>query len=139
METFILALHAVGAGVVLAIVLISVVFALKEPLSRENLNLLLRIRNWGTYAVIFQVLSGLYLFFQKFEHLKSDKIFWIKMVLFAIDGLTATAVIRKKLKRASAGQEELDSQIKRVQFWTLVSLLIVISIILLGIVLTESH
>lgn len=135
-HTIVLALHVIGAGLMLGVVFFAFLIALKKTLDPSKLSVLKNIYVFGTVAAIWQAVTGVILYFQEDGAFRDSKIFWLKIGLFIFDGIIAMLVIDRKIKMVeSESKGEVD--LKNTYLWNLLSLLIIISIITLGVFLTE--
>jgi hypothetical protein len=133
LHDLVLLLHILGAGVVIGVVFFSLVLAFKKPLDPSWLGVLKFIRRFGTMAVGWEVLTGLYLAFSESDEVFSSKIFWIKMGLIVVDGFLAQAVIGRKLSEAQSGVDA-----KGLKLATLVSALVILLVVTLGFLIANS-
>ena len=136
MHTIILALHIIGAGLMLGVVFFALVIYFKKSLEPSVLAILRTILLFGTIGAIWQVITGLYLFFNERSEFQDSQIFWIKIGLFILDGILALFIIDRKIKTAEA-RAKGEIILKDVRSWGLLSLMIILSIIILGVYLTE--
>lgn len=114
LQTIVLALHVIGSGL-----MIGVVFFV-----------------FGTVAAIWQTVTGLILYFGEGDEFKDSKIFWIKIGLFILDGIIALLIIDRRIKTIES-KSKGEVNLQNTFLWNLLSVLIVISIITLGVFLTE--
>lgn len=137
MHTIILALHVIGSGLMLGVVFLSFMIVIKKVIDPTKLSLLKNLYVFGTVGAIWQVITGLILYFQEPDEFKTSNIFWIKMGLFVLDGIIALAIIDRKIKSAASAKTKGDVDLMKTYIWNLVSLLIISSIITLGVFLVE--
>ncbi|HLB95375.1 MAG TPA: hypothetical protein VJK26_00525 [Patescibacteria group bacterium] len=136
MHTIALSLHIIGAGLMLGVVFFSLVIAFRKTFDPTRLGIFKTIRTFGTVAAIWQILTGLYLYFGEAEEFRESRIFWFKMGLFVLDGILAVLIIGRQIKRAEA-QQKGELNLSQLPYWGLVSLVIIITVIVLGVFLTE--
>ena len=136
LHIIVLSLHVVGAGIMLGVVFFAFLTALKKTLDQSQLAVLKNFYIFGTVGAIWQIITGIILYLQEDGEFKDSKIFWTKIGLFVLDGIVAVLVVDRKIKSVEAGSKgEID--FGNTYLWTLLSLLIIISIITLGVFLTE--
>lgn len=135
-HTIVLALHVIGASMMFGVVLFAFVVTFKKTLDPSKLSVLKNFYLFGTVGAIWQVATGVILYLQEGGEFAESKLFWTKIGLFVLDGIVAVLVIDRKVKQAdqeSKGEVSLGS----TNYWALFSLLIIITIIILGVFLTE--
>lgn len=109
---------------------------LEKKLDSVKLSVLKKIYVFGTAAAIWQAVTGVILYLQEDGEFKDRKIFWLKVGLFLLDGIVAVGVIDRKIKMIEP-KSRGNVNLNKTYLWNLFSLLIVISIITLGVFLTE--
>lgn len=137
MHTIILALHVIGSGLMFGVVFFSFMIVMKKVIDPSKLALLKNIYVFGTVGAIWQVITGLILYFQEPDEFKTSNIFWIKMGLFVLDGIIALAIIDRRIKSATSPQTKDDVNFMNTYLWSLLSLLIILSVVTLGVFLVE--
>ena len=133
----VLALHIIGAGLMLGVVFFAFIIALKKTLDPSKLSILKNIYIFGTVGAIWQTITGIILYFQEAGEFRESIIFWTKIGLFLLDGILALLVIDRKIKsieKKSKGEANLGN----IYLFALLSLMIIVSIIILGVFLTEN-
>lgn len=136
LHTFVLALHVIGAGLMLGVVFFAFLIVLKRNLDPSKLSILKNIYVFGTVAAIWQTVTGVILYLQEDGEFRDSKIFWVKIGLFLLDGIIAVGIVDRKIKMIESGSKG-NVDLKNTYLWNLFSLLIIISIITLGVFLTE--
>lgn len=139
MHTILIALHIIGSGIMLGVVFTSLIIVFKKTLSQESIGILKRIRLFGTIGAVWQVITGLILFFQEKGEFIESTIFWVKMGLFVLDGVFAVLIIGSKIKKAEAQAKGQTLDVSGVPLWAMVSLVIILTIIILGVFLTGTN
>jgi uncharacterized membrane protein len=137
MHTFLLTLHVVGAGILAGGVVFSIILAIKGQIGIERLKIIQSIRNISIGAVALQVVTGFILYSLGADEFKRNLFFWIKMALFVLDGIIAVLIVDRKIKLISAASATSPIALGKIPLWLLVNLVIVLSIITLGVMITE--
>lgn len=136
LHTIVMVLHVIGAGLMFGVVFFAFLIVLEKNLDQSRLAVLKKIYVYGTVAAIWQAVTGVILYFQEDGEFKDSKIFWVKIGLFLLDGIVAVGIIDRKIKMIES-QSKGNVDLKNTYLWNLFSLLIIISIITLGVFLTE--
>ena len=123
MHTLFLILHIIGAGVIIGVVVFSILLNINERVSEERLKIFQMVRLTGTIAAGWLLATGLVLYFQEAEELKSNILFWIKMGLFVLDGIIAVLIIDRKVKKVP---------VPNLTVWAIINALIIFAIVTLG-------
>src|SRR3989344_1481674 len=135
-HTIVLVLHVIGAGLMLGTVFFAFIIALKKVLDPSKLSLLKNIFVFGTIGAIWQTITGIILYFQEKDEFEDSKIFLVKIVLFILDGIVALLIIDRRIKAIEA-KSKGEINLEKTYLWNLLSLLIIVSVITLGVFLTE--
>lgn len=136
LQTIVLTLHVIGAGLMLGVVFFAFLIVLEKNLDSVKLSVLKKIYIFGTVAAIWQLITGVILYFLDDGEFRDSKMFWLKIGLFLLDGIVAVGIVDRKIKTVeSKSKGNVDFQ--KTYLWNLFSLLIVISIITIGVFLTE--
>lgn len=88
----------------------------------------------GLLAAIWQVITGIGLYFLEPEEFYGNWLFWTKIGLFLIDGILANRVIDLRVREV-AGRDEEKTPASVLSTAFLVSFLILASIVTLGVLL----
>ena len=136
LHTIVLALHVIGAGLMLGVVFFAFIIVCKKVLDPSKLLILKNIFIFGTVGAIWQTITGIILYFQEGGEFKDSKIFWVKIGLFVLDGIVALLIIDRRIKIIES-ESKSEANLGKTYLWSLLSLLIIISIIILGVFLTE--
>lgn len=136
LHTIVLALHVIGAGLMLGTVFFAFIIAFKKVLDPSKLAILKNIFVFGTIGAIWQTATGIILYFQENGEFKDSKMFWVKIGLFILDGIVALLIVDRRIKTVESGSKG-EANLGKTYLWSLLSLLIIISIIILGVFLTE--
>ncbi len=136
LHTIVLALHVIGAGLMFGVVFFAFLLVLEKNLDSVKLSVLKKIYVFGTAAAIWQLVTGIALYFQGDGEFVDSKIFWLKIGLFLLDGVIAVGIIDRKIKTIESGSKG-NVDFKNTYLWNLFSLLVVLTIITLGVFLTE--
>lgn len=112
MHTILLFLHVLGAGVVVGIVVISF-FSVLRPLSATMLDRIGYIGKFGMWASVWQLATGIGLYALEPEEFNSNRLFWVKLALYVIEGTLAATLLVRKSREAGAqiakGQKPTNS------------------------------
>ena len=76
------------------------------------------------------------MYFQEKDEFEDSKIFLVKIVLFILDGIVALLIIDRRIKAIEA-KSKGEINLEKTYLWNLLSLLIIVSVITLGVFLTE--
>ncbi len=138
MHNIILALHVVGAGLMLGVVFFALVIVFPKVIDASRAALLKTVLKFGTVGAVWQTITGLILYFGEADEFKNSRIFWLKMVLFVADGILALLIIDRKIKAAEAQNQSAQDKINlgKLPLWSLASLMIILTVIILGVFLT---
>lgn len=136
MHNIVLALHVIGSGLMLGVVLFALLIYFKKSIDPYTLKNLKTIMLIGTVGAIWQLLTGLYLFLVELDEFKDSKIFWIKIILYFIDGILAVFIIDRKIKQVEKLAEK-ETSLNDLVSWGSLSLMIILSIIILGVYLKQ--
>lgn len=123
MHLLFLILHIIGAGVIIGVVVFSILLNIKEGVSVERLKIFQMVRLTGTIAAGWLLATGLVLYFQEAEELKSNILFWAKMGLFVLDGIIAVLIIDRKVKKAP---------VPNLTVWAIINALVLFAIVVLS-------
>jgi|GEM_PF-4630324 len=107
MHTTLLFLHVLGAGVIIGVSLISF-FSVWRSLSAVMLDRLGYIGRFAMWASMWQLITGIALYSLEPEEFSSNRLFWIKMALYVLQGVLAGALLNRKAKEA--GQQLAQGQ-----------------------------
>lgn len=135
LHDFILLLHIIGAGILIGVAVFSLVLSVSKSLTKERLQTIALIRQFGTYSVVLLFLSGVYLAWRHFGGWPTTLRFWTKMALIVVDGILAQVVIKQKINRAINEDEETFRN--NLPIWTAISALIIFMIVTLGFLTTS--
>ena len=101
-HTIVLALHIIGAGLMLGVIFCAFIIAFKKTLDASKLSILKNIFVFGTVGAIWQTITGVILYLQEDGEFKDSKIFWAKIGLFVLDGIVAVLIIDRRIKNIEA-------------------------------------
>lgn len=138
LHTIVLNLHVLGACLVVGSVVFALVMMSRQPFFRPNLALMNRVWHLAEGAVGLQLATGLYLFFAERSEFQNNPIFWIKMVLFVLDGYVSGRLIKQRMKQIEAESTGDTVDVAAVRSVTWLSVLIMLAIASLGVWLAES-
>lgn len=134
LHTIFLILHVLGAGLLVGVVFFSLVLSIKKPLDIARLKIIKYVGNFGVYAAVWLLLTGAVLFWNEHQEFQAKRLFWIKMVLFVVDGIIAERLIRTKVESAIASNNP-ESVSKSLPVWTYASALVIILIVSFGVLI----
>jgi len=137
MHLFVLILHVIGAGIFVGAVAVAAYVTFRSPLYSDRIQLLKPLQIIVPLATYAQLATGTYLFITNLEHFVYSELFWLKMILYAADGLLATFILKKRVE-ADLAQEEGEIKNNLRNFY-LLELLIVLLIISVAVTIGESH
>lgn len=136
-EQLILLLHILGAGVLIGVVFFSLMLTIKKPVTPEKLKMVSYIMKFGLYGSAWQLLTGLGLMYYNWADIKSLWIFWLKLGLYVLLGPISTQVIKVKVNKALAENDQAVADSLSVYTWMMV--LIVVAIVTIGFLLVENY
>lgn len=135
-HTIVLVLHITGAGLMIGVIFCAFIIALKKTIDASKLSVLKYIFAFGTVGAIWQTVTGVILYLQEDGEFRDSKIFWAKIGLFVLDGIIALLIIDRRIKNTKA-ETKGSINLGKTYLWILLSLLIIISIVTLGVFMTE--
>lgn len=137
MNTLILNTHILGAGFLLAVLVIAIFLLLHKPFARENLGSIRTVINIGAGAIIWQILTGAFLFSDRPQDFTTNILFWVKIGLFILDLILGLVLVNRKL-RAVEKNESLH-KVSRTSLitWTVINLVLTLVIIALSIMIAK--
>jgi len=134
---FVLILHVVGAGIFVGAITLAVYVTFRNPLYSARIQLLKPLQVIVPFATYAQLVTGTYLFLTNLEHFVYSELFWLKMILYAADGLLATFILKKRVETDLAqGEGEIKNNLRN---FYLLQLLIVLLIISVAVTMDEFH
>lgn len=137
MHLFVLILHVIGAGIFVGAVAVAAYLTFRSPLHSAGIQLLKPLQLIIPLATYAQLATGTYLFLTSLDHFVYSELFWLKMILYAADGLLATFILKKRVE-ADLAQEGGEIKNNLRNFY-LLELLIVLLIISIAVTIGESH
>lgn len=132
MDVFLLTLHLLGVGVLIGVVVITFFIGLSKEFSRESTVSFIKLRRIGSGGAALAILSGLLMAVPYYEGLLRSSLFLTKLALVFSDGLISQLIILPKLKEVLQSHRYAEAP-KAVAFWSLVSLVIVITIVAISV------
>lgn len=132
----VLILHVLGAGVVLGVVFFSVIAVIKPAVVAEQLDRLHFVGRFGMWASGWQFVTGVILYLQEPDELQENKIFWVKLGLYVVEGLFASIVLNRQLKKLQTGDQATIAPGKLTGV-LIVHALLIGAIIVLGVLIVE--
>ena len=137
MHLFVLILHVVGAGIFVGAITVAAYVTFRSPLDAARIALLKPLQVIVPLATYAQLATGSYLFLTNLDHFVYSELFWLKMMLYAADGLLATFILKKRVDMAFAqGGGEIKNNLRN---FYLLQLLIALLIISTAVTVGESH
>ena len=137
MHLFVLILHVVGAGIFVGAITVAAYVTFRNPLYSARIQLLKPLQVIVPFATYAQLVTGTYLFLTNLEHFVYSELFWLKMILYAADGLLATFILKKRVETDLAqGEGEIKNNLHN---FYLLQLLIVLLIISVAVTMDEFH
>lgn len=128
-----LILHVLGAGVVIGIVFFSLVLAMHpRDWSAAALDRLHFVGRFGMWASAWMLVTGLILAFQDWDTLRVSRVFWGKMVAYAVEGIFAGTLITRLVRQAKA-----ELRPRNLGTMMLIHALLILLIVSLGVLLVE--
>lgn len=136
LHTIVLILHVLGAGVVLGIVFLSVLAVLKPQLTAQHLDRLHFVGRFGMFASGWQFITGAILYLMEQDELKGNRVLWIKLGLYVVEGTFAAMVLNRELKRQHLEGEQTMPR-GRLMMILSVHAILIFAIAALGVVVVE--
>ncbi|MDP2720481.1 MAG: hypothetical protein Q8O75_00870 [bacterium] len=137
MHLFVLILHVVGAGIFVGAIAVAAYVTFRSPLYSTRIALLKPLQVIIPLATYAQLATGIYLFLINIDHFVYSEFFWLKMILYAADGLLATFILKKRVEADLAqGEGEIKNNLRN---FYLLQLLIALLIISFAVTVGESH
>jgi len=136
MHLFVLILHVIGAGIFVGAVAVAAYVTFRSPLYSDRIQLLKPLQVIVPLATYTQLATGTYLFLTNLEHFVYSELFWLKMILYATDGLLATFILKKRVEADLAQEGGIKNNLRN---FYLLELLIVLLIISVAVTIGESH
>jgi len=139
MENLLLILHILGAGVVIGTVCIGLFSVAKPPINAVSLDRLKFVYQFGIWGSGWQFVTGLILFLREPEEIGEHTIFWVKIALWFLLGITAGLFVRRQAMRAGKALAEGHTP-SHGGFFTLlcINFIIVVLIAAIGVTLVNS-
>lgn len=138
MELFFLTLHIIGAGILTGLVVITFLIAFRTDFSLKSLAFLNKVKFLGPATSGFQFLTGAILYWGERDELLENNYFWLKMILYLIEGTLAGLVIDRKIKQVQADPEKEASATRTLRWLYGIHALLIISIVVLGAVIANA-
>ena len=137
MHLFVLILHVVGAGIFVGAITVAAYVTFRSPLDAARIALLKPLQVIVPVATYAQLATGTYLLLINLDHFVYNELFWLKMMLYASDGLLATFILKKRVEADLAqGEGEIKNNLRN---FYLLELLIVLLIISVAVTMDEFH
>src|SRR3990172_4060313 len=105
MHLFVLISHVIGAGIFVGAITVAAYVTFRSPLDSARIRILKSLQVIVPFATYAQLVSGTYLLFTNLEHFFYSELFWLKMALYAADGLLATFILKERVAK-DLGQGE---------------------------------
>ena len=137
MHLFVLILHVIGAGIFVGAIAVAAYVTFRSPLYPARIQLLKPLQVIVPFATYAQLATGTYLFLTNLEHFVYSELFWLKMILYAADGLLATFILKKRVESdLEQGEGEIKNNLRN---FYLVQVLIALLIISVAVTIGEYH
>ena len=137
MHLSVLILHVVGAGIFVGAITVATYVTFRSPLYSARIALLKPLQVIIPLATYAQLATGTYLFLTNLEHFVYSELFWLKMILYAADGLLATFILKKRVEADLAqGEGQIKNNLRNSY---LLQLLIALLIISFAVTIGEAH
>lgn len=137
MHLLVLILHIIGAGVFVGGITVAAYVTFRSPLDSARIQVLRSLQIIIPFATYTQLVSGTYLLLTNLDHFFYNELFWLKMALYAADGLLATFILKERVDK-DLGQAEGEIKNNLRNFY-LLELLIALLIISFAVTIGESH
>ncbi len=134
LHTIVLILHVLGATVIIGIAFVSLIIQLRPPITHDLVILLDRIWKIAGITIGIQVLTGLYLAMSEWDKVSANPLFWVKIVLVFVVGLTIGLVSRSKFARMKDSDKPIAGDIRLA--W--LGLLVFAVVASIGVILVEA-
>lgn len=131
-------LHVFGAGLIIGIVLLAVIAVFKPPVTAQAMDRLRFVSHFGKAASLWMLVTGLILAYQDWGEFKGSRVFWIKIVLYVVEGILASTLLGRQARQTATqttnGQTTSGSPLR----WTLVlHAILILAIAALGVILVS--
>lgn len=137
MNVLILNLHILGAGFLLAVLVFAIIFLIKKPFSKERLASIRTIINVGAGSIVWQILTGAFLFADRPQDFTTSILFWVKIGLFILDLIIGLALLNRKIKTIEKDSSSQIISLKSIAIWAIFNLVLTIVIIALSIMIAK--
>ncbi len=134
----ILILHILGAALIIGTAFYSVVAVMKPNFSKTELGIILFLNRYTGALIGTQFVTGVILMATDWDALKSNPLPWVKLGLFLINGVVAKVLIESKVKELTSKDSIQQETVAKLKTGALISLLIFVTIAILGIILVET-
>lgn len=139
METVLLTLHIFGAGVMIGTVCMAVFTVIKPPVTATSLDRLQFVSRFGMVGSVWQLLTGLILYFREPDEIGAHGMFWVKVGLWLVMSVLSATLLRRQGMRAgkalAAGQVPARAGLLTL---LLVNAIAVLMIAAIGVALVQS-
>jgi len=137
MHLSVLILHVVGAGIFVGAITVATYVTFRSPLYSTRIALLKPLQVIVPAATYAQLATGTYLFLTSLDHFVYSELFWLKMILYAADGLLATFILKKRVEADLAqGEGEIKNNLRNFYLLQLLTALLIVSV---AVTVGESH
>jgi len=127
----------VGAGIFVGAITVAAYVTFRSPLDAARIALLKPLQVIIPLATYAQLATGTYLFLTNLDHFVYSELFWLKMILYAADGLLATFILKNRVEvDLVQGEGEIKNNLRN---FYLLQLLIALLLISFAVTIGESH
>lgn len=137
LHLIILILHVLGAGLVIGVVVLALLAVIKPPVTAAAMERLHFVSRFGMAASIWQFFTGLYLAYADWDELKSNRVFWTKLILYVVEGMIAATLLDRLSRRTAAQTATGTTTAGPLRLTLIIHALLILAIAALGVVLVE--
>lgn len=130
--------HVLGACLLVGIVFFSFLAVVQRKFSKDQLVIFTFIRQYGALIAASQFITGLALVSLDWGKFGHNPFVWIKLVLFTLDGYLAFAFLARHPSSYLKKESYAPREVRKFQQAALFSLIVITTVAILGVVLTET-
>ena len=127
--------HVLGAGILIGGTVFSMYLISSKQASSSVLKYIESFGEIMKFAALAQLITGVILVSAEFSKFKSNRLFWIKMILYVMSGILAGGITRKNVIELQKQANPNLAQLRKLMY---VESLILILIVSIGVFLVES-
>jgi uncharacterized membrane protein len=137
MQEALLILHVLGACIIFGMVVASTIVARQKDFSLTQLAVYAKLRFFGGMTVGIQMITGVLLAAFEPDNFLNNPVFWVKMVVFLIDGIIAGGIIRRRIMQVQEKNDEQALRNSKLPMLSVLNLISMIIVVTLGVVIAQ--